>query len=153
MMLLLIAGCAAGAPGPLRLTLGGAHDDGSGFLPLSGDVDLVPGAQGGFHLWLKYRLSGVDRQVHVIRSAVRVSDGRAILNALPLVQTVTDPFESPEAMPSFMCPTPIGVRVYDEEVELRLQIRDGDATLAEGSARVIARCPPNNDFCPRICGG
>ncbi len=150
-VILLLIACG-GAASPISLELSGANDDGSGFLALGGDAHLVRGAQGGFHVWLKYRVKGLpDEQVHVIRSAVR-SDGKTVLNALPLVQTVAPDFES-EAMPSFMCPTPIGVQVYDQTIELKLELRDDHAAIADASATVIPRCAQDDDFCRRICGG
>jgi hypothetical protein len=150
-MRLIVFLVACGGAGPISLALGGANDDGSGFVALGGDVDLVAGAQGGFHVWLKYRVHGLSEKVHVVRSAVR-ADGKTILNALPLAQMISEDFES-DALPSFMCPTPVGVQVYDQTVELKLELRDDQATLAEASAQVVPRCPPDDDFCRRICGG
>ena len=149
MRLILFLLACGGSASSVMLTLGGANEDGSGFLALSGDTNLVRGAQGGFHVWIKYRAQGISEEVKVIRSAVR-SDGKTVLDALPLAQTLTDDFES-DAIPSFMCPTPIGVQVYDETIELKLELRDDRGTLAEASANVIPRC--EDDFCRRICGG
>jgi hypothetical protein len=142
---------ACGGASSVSLELGGANDDGSGFLALSGDTNLVRGAQGGFHVWLKYRAHGVAGEVKVVRSAVR-SDGKTVLNALPLAQTISDDFES-DAMPSFMCPTPIGVQVYDQSIELKLELQDERGTLAEAAAQIVPRCAQDDDFCRRICGG
>jgi hypothetical protein len=157
--LVACGGAAAPARGMLALELGGAASDGSGFLPLGGDVALIPGAQGGFHVWLKYRVFQMaPRSVRVVRSARRVSDGRAILDALPVIADIGAPgpegdWQSPAAMPSFMCPTPIGVQVRDEAVELRLELRDSDgALLIDGTAEVVPRCL-GDSFCERICSG
>src|SRR5205085_2859759 len=141
--------------------LGTTAEDGTGFLPLSGEVPLVPGAQGGFHVWVKYRVFGLaPGDVKVVRSATRARDGRAILSAVPIVQEIGPAseagyWECAQAIPSFMCPTPVGVSVRDEAVDLRLELKvGGEATpAAEATARVVPRCRDGDAFCARICSG
>ena len=67
-------------PGERPLVLGSASADGS-FLPLvdGQDVPLVEGAQGGFHVWMKFRLSG-DQPMHVAVSRIaRRHDNRDLV--------------------------------------------------------------------------
>ena len=160
---LALAGCG-GAPtamGSATLALGSAAADGTGFAPLAGDETLVPGAQGGFHVWLKYRVSGMaPATVHVHRESHRVSD-----DALVLLTDGTQAvgpagpdgwWELPAPLPSFMCPTPIGISVIDERIvfDVTLSTTDG-APLAKSSAEATVHCPDGDQaaFCAKICSG
>lgn len=160
--LLALVGCGGSPPmGSVRLALGSAASDGSGFLPLDGDQTLVAGAQGGFHVWLKYRVAGMaPAKIHVHRESHRVSD-----HALVLLTDGTQEvgaaagdgwWELPAALPSFMCPTPLGVNVIDEPIlfDVTLTTSDG-APLANSSAEATVRCPAGDQsaFCRRICSG
>ena len=148
------------APSTVALTLGTVDASGGGFFPLAGDQPLVPGAQGGFHVWLKFRVEGLPPStVRVQRTARRVRDGALIL----LTEGVQDMgmgagvWELPAPLPSFMCPSPIGVNVRDEVVRFTvtlLNVQSG-ATLGEGSAEATPRCPGDGqrEFCERICSG
>src|SRR5262245_18134658 len=112
MLIVLLCGCGGTTPPPgmASLSLGGTALDGSGFLPLGGDQTLVAGAQGGFHVWLKYRISGMTPQmVRVHRGARRVSDDRLLLTTDGVLDigapSSAGYWELPTAVPSFMCPT------------------------------------------------
>ncbi|MGZ3439832.1 MAG: hypothetical protein ACXVDD_09955, partial [Polyangia bacterium] len=149
-------------PGDAMLALGGAAaSDGSGFVPLGGDQTLVPGAQGGFHVWLKYRVAGMaPEKVHVHRETRRVSDDALVLLAdgTQDVGAADDGgwWELPAALPSFMCPTPIGISVIDERMvfDVTLTTLDG-APLAKSSAEATVHCPTGDQaaFCAHICSG
>jgi hypothetical protein len=163
---LVVAGCGGGGtrppPGDAMLTLGGAAaSDGSGYVALGGDQTLVPGAQGGFHVWLKYRVAGMaPEKVHVHRESRRVSDDALVLLAdgTQDVGAVGDDgwWELPAALPSFMCPTPIGISVIDERIvfEVTLTTLDG-APLAKSTAEATVHCPAGDQaaFCAHICSG
>jgi hypothetical protein len=158
-----LGGCGGSTPppGPATLTLGSAAYDGSGFVPLDGDQTLVPGSQGGFHVWLKYRVSGMTAaQVHIHRESHRISDDALVLRA-DGTQDVGTPgpdgfWELPSPLPSFMCPTPIGISVVDQRIvfDVTLTATDG-STLATSSAEAIVHCPTGDQqaFCLNICSG
>ena len=149
------------ATGSMELELGTVDGDGLGFLPLAGDQPLVPGSQGGFHVWVKYRVRGhAARTVMVHRTARRISDDRLILRAdgaAELGAPGSDGswvLENP--VPSFMCPSPLGVKVFDVPVRFTIQLTDPQTgeTLATGTAEAVPRCPAEYlDFCVRICSG
>jgi hypothetical protein len=154
----------AAPPAPAgELVLGGSDVGGLGFVAIAdGDeVELVAGAQGGFHIWTTLRATGVAGPVYLQREARRVDDGTLILRAQQLYLEV--PLEAmevwwqrDEASPSFMCPTPIGVKVFDVEITLSAQLTDEDgAVLAEDEITVTPRCPDGDqhEFCLRICAG
>lgn len=147
-------------PAPGSVTLGTAALDGTGFVPLTGDQPLVPGSQGGFHVWLKYRVSGMaPGRVEVKRTVRRVSDDHLLLTA-DGTQDLGDEtggfWETPNAIPSFMCPSPIGVNVIGERAVFDVLILDEHGNqLGEASAEATAHCPTGDQaaFCRQICAG
>jgi hypothetical protein len=164
--LVLLAGCAAETAQPpppdatnIVVTLGTLGADG-GFAALAGDQTLVPGAQGGFHVWLEYEITGMAAgQVNVLRTARRISDGKLILKTTNQVMVQPDPsgfWMTPNALPNFMCPAPIGVQVNDQPIHFELQISDDAGNLlATGTADATPHCPDGDqhDFCVMICSG
>jgi hypothetical protein len=167
-LLIALSGCGAEDPpgvdaGPLLgdLLVGGALSDGTGFVELAdgADAQLVPGAQGGFHVWINVRVQGVAGPLVLEREARRMSDGALVLagsrQAVEVPEDAMDDWwESPEAAPSFMCPAPVGIQVYDNELLFSVTLSDGDgAVLAEDELILVPRCPPDDDFCVSICNG
>ena len=161
-----LVGCGGGGtqppPGDAMVAVGtAAAVDGSGWADLGGDATLVPGAQGGFHIWLKYRVAGMaPEKVKVHRESHRVSDDALVL-LTDGTQDVGAPdvdgwWELPAALPSFMCPTPIGINVIDERIvfEVTLSTMD-DQPLAKSSAEATVHCPDGTQaaFCAKICSG
>jgi hypothetical protein len=167
--LLAVSGGACGGevpppppPGEISLALGGTADDGAGFTPLGGDVALVPGAQGGFHVWLKYRVTGSSPgPMRVRHSGARADDGRPVLVGQSRPVDVGTPddagaWESPSAAPAFMCPAPIGIPVDGTPIRFRVELLDvNDRPVASGQAEATPRCPRGDQeaFCVRICRG
>lgn len=127
--------------------------------------ELAPGAQGGFHVWVLYRIGQNDRprKVRIERIADRLGEGgsrQRVLTTSNTLELGAEPYESPLPIPSFMCPTPIGVNILDAPLELLVRISESDdatALLAEKRVRLQPICPPvgddQRDFCLRICTG
>jgi hypothetical protein len=167
--LVVLAGCASegatfpDAPGAdagsVALVLGTTATDGSGFFPLAGDQTLVSGSQGGFHVWLKVRVGHAGGALTLHRTARRVADDRLILDTQGAVLVEAGDggtWEMPSAIPSFMCPTPIGVAVRDQAIRLVATLLDeGGATLATASAEFTPHCPDGAELqhCLDICSG
>jgi hypothetical protein len=147
--------------GPGSITLGTTTVAGEGFFALEGDQVLVPGSQGGFHVWLKYRIKGMSPgKVMVKRTARRVSDNRLILTteASQEIGPMGEAgyWEAPTAIPSFMCPSPLGVKVFDIPVVFDVKVVGPDGTtLAEATAEATPHCPIDDqaEFCRNICSG
>lgn len=128
-------------------------------------VQLVPGAQGGFHVWVLYRTQGISGRVQVFRIAERLPpDGSPRQRVLTTSGFITIPtaelWQTPDPIPSFMCPTPIGVSVLSAPIEISVRITaadDANLTLAQAKVRLQEQCPPDTDpthaFCLRICQG
>jgi hypothetical protein len=148
-------------PGDATLDIGTANVDGSGFVTLGGDTTMVPGAQGGFHVWITYRIEGMaPATINVHRESRRVSDNALVLltDAQLDVGTPGDDgwWEMPTAQPSFMCPTPIGISVIDERIQFEVTMKAMDGTpLATSTAQATVHCPDGAEaaFCQKICSG
>jgi hypothetical protein len=166
---LAFGGCGGTAvpppSGPYDVMLGTSALDGSGWYPLTGDQPLVPGAQGGFHVWVKWRVEGMAPQkVHVEREVHRTADAALILKTTQAVDTGNPDGQGgwtlPAAQPSFMCPTPVGISVEDQQVKFDLVLRadqNGEPAeeLGRSSATATPRCPTDGQqqFCQQICNG
>ncbi len=145
-----------------ELVLGGTEDTGAGFveLPDGSDATLIAGAQGGYHVWTKLRAHLMEGELRVVYEARRVSDGVLVLS-LPerelMVphEAMEDWWEEPDATPNFMCPSPVGIQVYDQEVEFTVQVKTVDGALVgEDHITRVPRCPAGDqDNCHDRCSG
>ena len=160
-----------GGEGPggtgVELVLGSASPDRTQFVPVDdgADLPLVPGSQGGFHVWTGIRVRGAAGILHLEREVRRVTDGERILLASTYVMEVPDdvagdwwehPHGEADALPSFMCPAPLGLDVRDEPLILHAQVlSEDDELLAEDDLLYTPRCPEGNqaEFCADICSG
>jgi hypothetical protein len=148
-------------PGGGELVLGQAAADGS-FVTLADgtDVTLVEGAQGGFHVWMKFRAHGVAAgPVTMHRTANRLSDDQLVLKTQGTT-TMGAPdaegwWELPAQMPMFMCPSPVGLSVIDQPIVYRIELDDASgAALASGEVTLVPHCPASAQaFCQQICTG
>ena len=148
-------------PGPLSsavLVLGGV-DASSQWVDFTDgqDVTLVEGAQGGFHVWMKWRVAEMsDGTVTMERTARRAEDGQLVLRTSGSVMVgpngPAQPYESPVPMPMFMCPSPIGLSVIDRPIIFRVELKD----WAAKEITLVPHCPSDptqNAFCMKICTG
>jgi hypothetical protein len=142
---ILLMACAASPPPPMEALVslvdaGGApYRDGQ-------DVTLVAGAQGGYHVWLGWRMTPPpDGELQMERLAHRVSDG-----ALVLRYDTTIDQESMPLVPMFMCPVPVGLPILDQPIEYELDF----SNHARGAITLVPHCPEDSiDICQRICSG
>lgn len=162
----------SGEPGPWTVELGTLDpSDPMAFhyLPLSDDmqVQLAGGAQGGFHIWTLYRILGnqTEQRVKARRYIDRLGADGSRQRVLTAEGSERVPAESPwellTPIPSFVCPTPLGVNALDAKLELKVRFEDNSsgALLGESAVRLSAVCPPamagdtQNAFCMMICVG
>lgn len=155
------AGRDGGAPlwaeGTFELGLEAA--DGGANFPLPAEVQATPGAQGGFHVPVLYRVTApaepnvmFEHRVTRSRDGVLVSKGTRTMNvdAVAAAQRWT----SPGAVIIFICPTPVGVNVVGEALnfEVTATTKAGEL-LGKASARATFTCAPTDAFCASICSG
>lgn len=158
----------ASAPVFGMMTLGGGTEDGEpGFVDLQEgqDVPLVPGAQGGFHVYLNVRIEEAsmpaDRSLYIDRRARREDNDKLVSQNRQRITFVEGPegyFDSEASMLMFLCPAPIGIKVNDQPLVVRVNARvdhTSEEILAEGTVRLTPRCPSGQqaEFCARICSG
>ena len=146
-----------------QLVIGSSELSGVGFVSVDdgADVELVSGAQGGFHIWTTLRVRDAAGPLFLHREARLVSDGTLILKAQRLYVEVPEEamdnwWEREDAAPSFMCPSPVGVKIFDTEIALTATLTDEDGEiLAEDHKILIPRCPTGDlhDWCLNICSG
>lgn len=144
----------------------GATDNRGVFLPIpaSGDIQLEPGAQGGFHVPIQVRLSGEARDelgefAFLERTARRVSDDILVSRSRFDVRFVAgddgwDILDFPAFV--FLCPTQVDVGVADEALRLEVRVGDPDEFVPlVATATVTPRCPTGGQqqFCELICRG
>lgn len=172
----LLAACGGGPTHPpppptdtAHLSIGAGEESGASFTEIADgqDLELVPGAQGGFHIFLNVRIDaskmrpGVDTVV-LDRQARRKATGELVSTAkrrAPLILSSDGGFvQGDRAFTMFLCPTPIGVPIRDQLLILwvrALADEADDRPLAEGTLQLRPRCPAGAqaEFCARICSG
>jgi hypothetical protein len=162
-----VIACDAEDTGPppsesAELLVGGALADGTGFVDLDdgADAELVPGAQGGFHVWINVRVLGAAGPLRIAREARRLSDGALVLaGSRHRIEVPSEAMQtwwtSPVAAASFMCPSPVGITVFDDEMEFTVRLEDDEGTeIARDRLVVVPRCPADKaGFCVSICSG
>jgi hypothetical protein len=147
----------------LQLALGGPGADDAAMVPFADgqDAELVPGAQGGFHVWMKLAIKDVPSHaiLGVERYASRASDGAVVLrftSTIDVGDLDADGWYRTPSFPMFMCPTPIGISVVDAPIAFQLRVSDesGATELGRASITLVPRCPSaDRDLCARICTG
>lgn len=141
---------------PLEL---GTTDSMGAFVALTGDVNATPGAQGGFHVNVLYKLpQGGVGTVTFEHRVVRAADDKLVSlgsREWDLGLFKVSSWSSPNPVNVFICPTPVGIDVIGKELVFTVKAKDSNGkTLASGSARATFRCGPNGGaFCDSICKG
>lgn len=124
------------------------------FAPLADGVDLelIPGAQGGFHVEIALWVDGFDPSltVEVLRDTRRDDTGDLVATTSFHSEIGEDGILS-RAVPVFLCPAPVGISVADQPLEVRVKV-SSDA-VGEAAVAFVPRCPSGDqaDFCDRIC--
>ena len=145
------------------MEIGVATDGSEGFAQVEdgADAQLASGAQGGFHVWTAPRFRGAMGTLYLDRLARRVEDEVLVLRASRLVIDVPeDAMESwwrdEQAIPSFMCPPPLGIKIYDAPIEFTFELRNEDEELIATDKMIVTpRCEAGEagDFCRSTCEG
>ncbi len=154
---LLLVACAdpcaeLGAP---SLTIGTSDADGAEFVPVADDdtVPLHPGPQGGAHVFLHARISGVcpdtarlDRRVVDARTSELVSLNRGPVDFVPLGEQ----FELDGAAQMTLCPDLAGRAIDGAELRFVVSAEDAEGRQADAQVPFVASCggdPACESFC------
>ncbi len=167
----VLGGCGdasddSGGEDGVSVQLGVADSNGTGYSTVDDgtEVTLIPGSQGGFHVWINMRLYGVTDSAWIEVEARRLRDMALVFRGLPRRVVVSgseptledDAWESPVGIPAFMCPSPLGIQVFDEELQFSIYVLDEeDQRVAEDHLILIPHCPDGDsaEFCRDICAG
>lgn len=162
----IASGCDGGDGSEVAIEAGTSDPDGNGYQVVEDgtDVSLVAGAQSGFHVWLNVRVRGIAGDLYLAYTARRQRDGVLVLRGLPVLLRVPDAalgdwWARPMALPAFMCPSPVGIQIFDEplvfEVRLLLEPEEEADAVAEDRLILIPHCPEGTqaEFCASICSG
>lgn len=148
----------ADVSGPPALTLGGTDDDGLRFEVFAPGTErnLVPGSQGGMHVWLSARLRGlcpvdavIDRRVmdettgSVYQFARGAADWRELEPGL---------FELSEPIPLILCPEPLRRPVVGRALRVAVTVTatDDDGRRVDAQIPFVPACPEGFD-CEALC--
>ena len=148
------AGVVIWPAGTLEL---GAEASGA-FSTFPAQVQATPGAQGGYHVAVMYRVTGkalpgvlFEHRVTRARDGTLVSKGNRTMSVDPVAAGQS--WVSPGAVIIFICPTPVGVSVLGEELNFEITASKGGEILGKVSARAGFGCPSGDSFCASICSG
>ena len=163
--LCVLAGCGPARdpdppPGDVELVVGSAPETGMGFEAMPGAATLRPGAQGGFHVWVSYRVKGGSGPFNAGHTVRRAADGKLLSRGerrLELGAAGDDGWRQSEAAtPAFLCPTPLGLNAIDVDAVFEVTLFDERAAaVAKQQVTTKLECPSGDqaDFCRQICKG
>jgi hypothetical protein len=138
------------------LELGGEMS--GGFVALPMNVEATPGAQGGYHVAVMYKVTGqalpgvlFEHRVTRVRDDRLVSKGTRTLSVDPVAAGQS--WVTPGPIIIFICPTPVGVNVLGEALHFEVTASKGGALLGKASADAVFGCRSSDSFCASICAG
>lgn len=124
------------------------------FAPFPAEVPLVAGAQGGYHVEVRYRVNGMSAPEVLFTHRARKLDGTLVSRGTRRFDVELDGgVWVSDMFPVFMCPTPIGVSVSNETVTLEVEAtsRDG-GVLGRAKGTTKLHCEAGQ-YCEVICKG
>lgn len=158
---LLVAGCAdpcADLTGEPSLELGGASMARDPFTPFEpgSERELVPGGQGGMHVWLTARIANIcPRGATFERRAVDDASGETYYFASSEAHFRDGPsagvFDLVAPEPMFLCPNNIGGPVLGHPLRFVGSITDTEGRHAEAELAFVPVCP-DGVSCETYCG-
>lgn len=137
------------ASGPPVFQIGGAKDDGTGFVDWSGGTSTAPiitGIQGGQHVWVSVRTRNIPvHKAHLLIKLARPADCSALEAGetewrVPLV--TQDDWKGYSGLTAYVSKP---CEVQGKPVHVKVQLKDEDTLLAEADAFVT---PTWDGVCP-----
>ena len=121
------------------------------------DLVLEVGPQGGFHMWLHLRasglcLDGLQATPEAKTTAAELVASRADV-PLSLVDLAEPSGWSGTAMPErlILCQPPFGIDVIDQPIDISVRVQDQLGRTATDSRRLVVRCPTSNQSVLATC--
>jgi hypothetical protein len=159
--LLILAGCGpdpcASPAGDPTLVIGGASSTDLSFETfVAGDPrELVLGPQGGMHVWLHARISGIcpdtavlERRVVDDASGAVYQFGRGPVDFVASAEP--NVFELTEPLAMILCPEAPGRPVLGQRLRFVTMVIDDQSRTASAELAFVATCPAGVD-CAAIC--
>ena len=143
---------------PASLEVGIGDPESSSFEPLppDGQVPLVAGVDGGYHLWLQVRTSGLCPNTVVVDRRIGDPLLRYQATFARLVPTDEGAWTLASAAWTFLCPsnTP-GVQLHDVQLALEVTLSEveGECPLPAGTrtisetVTIVPTCPDGDTIC------
>ncbi len=138
------------------LELGG--EDAGSFVTFPALAQATPGAQGGYHVPVMYKVTGqvqagVTFEHRVTRKSdgVLVSKGNRTMNVDPTAAGQS--WFTPGPVIIFICPTPVGVAAVDQLLHFEITATKAGEVLGKASGDAQFGCPAGDNFCASICAG
>lgn len=121
-------------------------------LPDDGSFPLVEGPQGGYHVFVQVRATGLGwRRVVCERRLVEPVSGielRRQSDTLGMVDVGDGVLGFPTALLTFVCPSLLaGQAAYDVPLRLDVLLEDESGATAEARAPLVPRCPAGDSGC------
>jgi hypothetical protein len=148
----------------IEMSITAAEDTGWQVTRDGDDATMDIGAQGGFHVWMRARASGVcsraatlHYEVHTVASGAFIVEGIVAHALAPAEDGKTDVgwLATEHAQPVILCPPPQGTDVIDQELRITTTLTDDTGRAAVAEHTVRTRCPTANPdvhtTCRRIC--
>jgi hypothetical protein len=133
-------------------------EDAGMFDTFPAQVQASPGAQGGYHVAVMYRVTGkalpgvlFEHRVTRVSDARLVSKGNRTMTIDPVAAGQS--WTTPGPVIIFICPTPVGVNVLGEPLHFEVTASKSGEVLGKAEGDATFGCPPNDAFCASICAG
>jgi hypothetical protein len=131
-------------------------------LPVDGRVDLFPGPQQGYHVYLQVRVTGVCPNRFLVKRKIREPGKTQVIRSQEehltgLVNLGGGDLVLPRAQPTFICPSNMpGVQMVDRELDLEVtfeeelgacdSLADGARTITQ-HVTIVPTCAETDTLC------
>lgn len=155
LIVLLLAACPQPTPeDDPELPTSAEWSDGTVQLVVA-SAELESGAQGGFHVRVEYRVAMREQRDATFMLRVWRASDRRVVSRNQRTDDISGELWRSGDVTVFMCPSPVGVSVVDEELSFELVVTDrNDHVLGIATTRSTLTCPASEkNFCESICKG
>lgn len=141
--------------GKLVFDVGTADLDSFAYMPMTAQVVGQSGAQGGFHVYLMYRLAEGGAGSITFSHQARLASNGTLVSRGSRTFDLGGPqssWTSPEPVRVFMCPTPLGVDIVGQALTIEVTATD-DSGAELGVSKVQTTFTCSSEYCESTCKG